>query len=718
MFNNKLFKKVFLCVVFFTSIATVLADVVVISGLKGTYSWLPEEKKQYSPLHGVIIVENGDLEKIYNDAHNALSSVAHLMFQQIPGEPLSITKTKGNASFAFDDKLLQAFIMHCETEKPFSELRNDGKTLSAFGLEWKKKYREKGGNEAKFNGFSNILIKAIDSYLEKDNSSQARRALKNLFLAFVYLKSETPVDLKKFLVQFFSEEEQQEQAYKENMNFDNVFTAKDKDELIYLINADIVSLDVLNQHKEGIVNLLVVVSSGLYSFLKMPQRNAFFQNKLFTNCVESVVQTLVNVILYDFKTQNLSVSLLPKTIVPLQGLKQFIEQYSKPQQVVITKKGNESYAQATAVDWEALVSHISGVDYYENNSELRAKKENLIIVLSHLFGIDPAPETLNEIGEKLSTDTRKVIFSDMDGTYGNFTLEIRERDNIFKVDVELSEKHASCSLGSEKGTYLKENGYENIMTLSKASEMPILSILNFKELAKNNNEFFLLAESANPNLEILELFLKHGVDLKFNLEDDEGGVPKTFFDMLLKTTDNIQLVQLLLKYGAVISSTGRDNAVIKGNKEIVLLLLKRSKEDPSENYFNDTLQRALRMALRYNKINLFKAIYAAFNPIDKKNLLFYIGSTIWTCECLDFLIKEGANINDQNGKGETFLINFLKQGFLLKIDRVELLLKFGTDLSLKDNDGNTALDIANSKLRKDRKMQEIVNLLEAHARVK
>ena len=53
----------------------------------------------------------------------------------------------------------------------------------------------------------------------------------------------------------------------------------------------------------------------------------------------------------------------------------------------------------------------------------------------------------------------------------NFNLEIRERDNIFKVGVELSEKHASCSLGSEKGTYLKENGYENIMTLSKASEM-------------------------------------------------------------------------------------------------------------------------------------------------------------------------------------------------------------------------------------------------------
>ncbi len=73
---------------------------------------------------------------------------------------------------------------------------------------------------------------------------------------------------------------------------------------------------------------------------------------------------------------------------------------------------------------------------------------------------------------------------------------------------------------------------------------------------------------------------------------------------------------------------------------------------------------------------------------------------------LRLLIERGANANAQNWSGDTALICATKYAGGKK-DTVELLLDAGTDVSLKDEDGKTALDYA-----KEKKQAEALALLE------
>ena len=73
---------------------------------------------------------------------------------------------------------------------------------------------------------------------------------------------------------------------------------------------------------------------------------------------------------------------------------------------------------------------------------------------------------------------------------------------------------------------------------------------------------------------------------------------------------------------------------------------------------------------------------------------------------LRLLVERGANANAQSWSGDTALICATKYAGGKK-DTVKLLLDAGTDVSLKDEDGKTALDYA-----KEKKQAEALALLE------
>lgn len=71
------------------------------------------------------------------------------------------------------------------------------------------------------------------------------------------------------------------------------------------------------------------------------------------------------------------------------------------------------------------------------------------------------------------------------------------------------------------------------------------------------------------------------------------------------------------------------------------------------------------------------------------------------------LLNHGADPNVQNSQGDTPLICATKYAGG-KVATVELLVKAGTDLGMKDNKGNTALDYAKTKGQ-----QEAISMLES-----
>lgn len=692
MFNNKLFKKVFLCVVFFTSIFTVLADVEVVSGLKGTYSWLPLAKKIYSPLYGVVMVENGELKKLYNQK-DKVGDVARIMFHELDGK-MRITAHKGNPVHDLDFHLLKGFIEHLDTEKPFTELRNNGKVLSSFALDWKERF---GGKKDNFNGESNKFIKALDAVLTESNDKEKDKALlRNMFLAFVYLRSETNEDLKNFLAQFFSEEEKQEAEYRENMSFDNIFAQEDKNTLVALLNEKIVSKEEFEDNKESIVYLLAFLSSGLYGFLKISQLNVSYEGHSFANCGEAVLQTLVNIILYDYKKQELSLKLLPESIDPLEGLKSFIQTYNKPQKSIIVDGKKTSYSAATKDAWVDLVSSVPSVAYHKHNSEMHTSKNSYIHLLAYLFGIKPTPQNFNEIGEKLSQGDRKIVLSDMGTEYGRFSLEVIAKGHTSKVTSLLEERHASCALGSDERTGLVTYGYKNLMNYAKTMGVSLSQILDLKELAKNNKEVLALLIDPHADIDLLNLFIDNGVNLefKFNRNIRQKAETKTFLDQVVEKSDNVAVVKLLLEKHAKINSLTLKRAIQKGNKEIVMLLLDYSRKGSGVDLpFEDILNDALENVLELHNQELFNELCEAYKIVRTK--LFFLVSVIdWEKDqkIFDILINSGADVNAQNKDGNTplmYLLNFnsTKKG-------VELLLNAGARVTIKNKDGQTALDRA------------------------
>lgn len=61
-----------------------------------------------------------------------------------------------------------------------------------------------------------------------------------------------------------------------------------------------------------------------------------------------------------------------------------------------------------------------------------------------------------------------------------------------------------------------------------------------------------------------------------------------------------------------------------------------------------------------------------------------------------YALNRGANINAQNDKGMTALMQAADRGF---VDIIELLVKKGADMFMTNEDGRTALDLATRKHR-------------------
>jgi len=219
-----------------------------------------------------------------------------------------------------------------------------------------------------------------------------------------------------------------------------------------------------------------------------------------------------------------------------------------------------------------------------------------------------------------------------------------------------------------------------------------------------------IAAGAN-NIELIELFLKHGANINsvdglkqnclfkaYNINTVkyliEHGANVNQVDMngdtpLLNVAWNYGLAKLYIEKGSNINHKDQHgntiflSSILFNNNKLVRYLIKNKKIDINE--VNDIGSNALMLFLFVNK-----------KRIEDKGLI-------------TLLIKEGININHQDNYGHTALHDGVMLGHKKEI--IKLLLDNGADVNIKNKNGKTPLDIAMEKGDKD-----IINLLKMYAK--
>lgn len=126
-----------------------------------------------------------------------------------------------------------------------------------------------------------------------------------------------------------------------------------------------------------------------------------------------------------------------------------------------------------------------------------------------------------------------------------------------------------------------------------------------------------------------------------------------------------------------------------------LEFLLKAGADPNFQWKNKDGWRPLHQACGSNELECVEILIKSGAKIeytdDNGNTPLFVASKYGAVNCIKKLIQLGANINHQNNVGDTSL-HVVKH-----IEVVKLLLDTKCDTSIKNNEGKTALELANER---------------------
>ena len=383
------------------------ADYHTAAGLKGTYVGLNKENRKFSPLFGAIMVENGELTKIYNGdtPEDPLYKLAHDLFYIIPNTTeIAASVQPTNAASLLNNSLIKQLLDQITQNakcmalipKEISFKKIEPESLGKFAYEWFSLCANKLAEshllkkkvsvyDQDFKRSAKKLLIDIDTALTVPHKAQKVR---DILLAYVYLKSNSTHELQNFALLY-------------GAVLDG--TAFTEDDIQFLENISHKDFHFFAQNFsltiEPFIYWLIQKKYSYFNFLGMPPSFLLMSPNIgFPNCTEQVTQTLLNFLLYNPETKLLDPSLLPPSAHPYEKLVLFLRDHDDPHE--------KDYGSKTAPLWAELLSTIPEITHKQPPYEISASVPNILTLLNFLCGIDAV--SLQNLGKKLTTPTRHI----------------------------------------------------------------------------------------------------------------------------------------------------------------------------------------------------------------------------------------------------------------------------------------------------------------------
>ncbi len=325
----------------------------------------------------------------------------------------------------------------------------------------------------------------------------------------------------------------------------------------------------------------------------------------------------------------------------------------------------------------------------------------------------------------------------------SFALRLRWPEDIIKA---MLLQGADVNLNENSGVSpivwaIREKASKEII------EMLIDRVKDVNAKLSDGSTPFLCALEAGLPKEYIEKLIKRGADVAIRRDrDDENKVPA--ITVAAKVPHNIAVMELLLHHGAKVDDLDGEGcdalflAVDDGNEENLEFLAKRianinrvgnfgvaTINVACQNGYFESVKILLKYGADINHVVSANEFTPIFDAIESKNtdLIKYLidnhadlshlnaagdsvlSYAVWfgNSEIVNILLDRKADANHQTKKQMTPLM-FLAMNNPANISVAEALLKHGADLNIKNDNGETALDIA-----RDNNNDELVKFLEA-----
>ena len=267
---------------------------------------------------------------------------------------------------------------------------------------------------------------------------------------------------------------------------------------------------------------------------------------------------------------------------------------------------------------------------------------------------------------------------------------------------------------------LSEEEKEKFREAIKNDDRRYIEYILSKGVNLNNEKVFgyvpLHIAARFNNIELIELFLKHGADINCVNE---------WMQNCLFFTYDVDTIKYLIEHGANVNQVNVNGFTpllgAARNYEVAKLYIEMGADYNHQDRNGNSI---LFFAIMYKNFELIKYLIDAkvvnvnnVNELGLNALILHImcgskgkykNTSIYK-KIIIYLIKGGININHQDNDGNTALHIAIKVRQNNEI--IKLLLDNGADVNIKNKNGKTPLDIAMEKGDKD-----IINLLKMYAK--
>ncbi len=401
--------------------------------IKGLYEGLTSKAQEVSPVIGAIELETGAIQKRYETESEAFGPqlVQELFYKQ--GPQFRPTASKSKAAYSLSPEIIGLVIGALESGR-----LQEQKVRDYIINQWLDEYRRITDEKRPFpRGKIEKLLTLIENEYKNDKDSCRR-----ILLGFLYAKAIPDNDhdmihylagLSEFMQVFVETHEPVAQAvqhYTEQKKglekteptfFDRLksfvkkyiiresatYTQKDYDVVRHaweVTPRKEVLQKAATTHFELVVSAMLNEkrSTSLYAPKVIQSSYGYKDKSPAPNCVETALQDLLNIMLYNPSSQSFDLTFLPSNFSLNNDFKQFYTTYSSASKIN-TRECGQAFMN--------LVSGVEGVGYVRGDYELNAAMsvKNFVTLANHFFGIKA--HNLGELGTMLSDERRTITFT-------------------------------------------------------------------------------------------------------------------------------------------------------------------------------------------------------------------------------------------------------------------------------------------------------------------